>query len=104
MPQRGSPRASWRGRCWYDQGLVSPAIAERFAGHIALAAGRLATADAQQALADIPLMTCAEQEEILRSGVTEPVCSPVARRIDQGFAEVARTQPEAPAVSDGQTE
>lgn len=101
--ERRLPDGSWRGRCWYDQGLVSPAIAERFAGHVALAADRLATADAQQVLADIPLMTREEQNEILRSGVTESIGSPGPLRIDQLFGEVARRQPEAPAISESQT-
>jgi amino acid adenylation domain-containing protein len=97
------PDGSWRGRCWYDRGLVSPAIAERFAAHVALAARWLATADAQQLLADIPLMTHEEQNEILRKGVTESVGSPGPLRIDQLFAEVSRQQCNAPAISESQT-
>ena len=92
---------SFRGRCWYDRGCVSPAIAARFADHVAHVAGRLATSVADRPLADIDLMTDEERHEVLRSGATAPVRGYRPRRIDRLFTEVAARQPDAPAVSDG---
>src|SRR6185437_15278865 len=94
---------SFRGRCWYDRGHVSPVIAARFAGHVARIANRLATWAGDRSLADIDLMVNEERDEVLRSGATAPVRKSGPRRIDQLFTEVADRQPDAHAVSDGRT-
>ena len=94
----------WRSRCWYDRGLVSDAIAQRFTRHVAHAAVHMTKADARTPLGDIALMTRAERDEVVRSGVTEPVGLAGPQRIDRLFAEVARRQPQAPAVIDGPSE
>jgi amino acid adenylation domain-containing protein len=102
--ERHSPDGSWRGRCWYDPGLASAAVAQNFARHVSQAANWMANADGQMVLGDIPLLTGAKRDEIVRSAVTAPVGPPCPQRIDRLFAEVARRQPEATAVVDGQTE
>jgi amino acid adenylation domain-containing protein len=93
----------FRGRCWYDRGSVSPAIAAQFASHVGNVADCLATSVGDRPLAGIDLMTVEERDEVLRSGATAPVRGHGPRRIDQRFTEIATRQPDAPAVSDGDT-
>ncbi|MEU5635915.1 non-ribosomal peptide synthetase [Streptomyces rishiriensis] len=94
------PDGSFRGRCWYDRGVVAPEIGDRFAQHIVQAADSLTTIAGERPLGDIDFMTSEEEEAILRSGVTLPTTPCAAPRIDQLFTEIVRKQPDSPAVSD----
>lgn len=88
----------------HDLGDLDPAVAERFAAHVAHVAAQLA-ADAEQRLDAVELLTPQETEAVLRLGVTPAAgdAGTADRTVHGLFADVVRERPEAVAVTAGDT-
>lgn len=85
-----------RATCWFDEGLVDPAIASRFCAQITHLAGQ----PEDQALRRVELMSAAERADVLRLGGAGPV-PPAEGRIDHAVERVAARQPDAVALVAG---
>jgi amino acid adenylation domain-containing protein len=88
----------------HDLGALDPAVAERFAGHVAHVAGQLAE-DPDRTLDAVELMPQDEARSVLRLGVTPAAGSAVAagRTLHGLFSDVARERPDAVALTAGDT-
>ena len=89
-----------RGTCRFDLGACDAAVAAQFARHVGRLAARLQAAPAAR-LGDLELLDEREREAVVALGRTPAPSAGPARTIDEAIAAVARTQPDAPAVSDG---
>ncbi|PXX56290.1 amino acid adenylation domain-containing protein [Nocardia tenerifensis] len=85
-----------RATCWFDEGLVDPAIAGRFCAQITHLAGQ----PEDRTLSQIELMSAAERAEVLHLGGAGPVPR-MEGRIDRAFEQVTARQPDAVAVVAG---
>ncbi|MET9610099.1 non-ribosomal peptide synthetase [Streptomyces sp. NPDC006512] len=88
----------------HDLGDFHPAVAERFATHVARVAAQLAAAP-ERPLDSVELLDADETARTLAHGVTPPTGDPgaAARTIDGLFADVARARPDAVALTAGDT-
>lgn len=98
------PDGTVTGTLRHDRGDLAPAVAERFAAHVARVADQLAQAP-DRPLETIELLAPEETERVLRLGVTPAVGSAEAagRTLDGLFADVVRRRPEAIALTAGDT-
>ncbi|KFU82071.1 peptide synthetase [Amycolatopsis lurida NRRL 2430] len=85
-----------RATCWFDEGLVDPAIARRFCAQITHLAGQ----PEDRTLSRIELMSAAERAEVLRLGGAGPVPRKEGR-IDHAIEQVTARQPDAVALVAG---
>ncbi|MEV6907952.1 amino acid adenylation domain-containing protein [Amycolatopsis sp. NPDC051071] len=85
-----------RATCWFDEGLVDPAIAGRFCAQIT----RLAGQPEDRTLNRIELMSAAERADVLRLGGAGPAPRREGR-IDRAIEEVTARQPDAVALVTG---
>ncbi|MFJ3928499.1 amino acid adenylation domain-containing protein [Streptomyces sp. NPDC090022] len=88
----------------HDQGDLDPAVAARFAAHVAHVAAQLAAAP-DSPLQSVELLTAEETRQVLALGVTPATGSAAAaaRTIDGLFADVVRARPDAIALTAGRT-
>ncbi|MBW5485705.1 amino acid adenylation domain-containing protein, partial [Streptomyces bambusae] len=88
----------------FDEGDLDPAVADRFAAHVAHVAAQLA-AGPERPLESVELLTAEEARQVLALGVTPAAGRPeaAARTIDGLFADVVRARPDAVALTAGGT-
>ncbi|MEU8893067.1 amino acid adenylation domain-containing protein [Streptomyces sp. NPDC048442] len=87
----------------HDLGGLAPAVADRFASHVARVAAQLADGG-ERRLDTVELLGPLETEAVLRLGVTPPVAAGGADRTVHGlFADVVRERPDAVALTAGGT-
>jgi amino acid adenylation domain-containing protein/non-ribosomal peptide synthase protein (TIGR01720 family) len=87
------------GAVEYNRDLFDAATARRMAGHLAVLLERLADPSAGLlAVAELPLLTAAERQELLDWNDTAKPC-PQVPLVHELFSAHARRRPEAPAIS-----
>ncbi|WP_330301228.1 amino acid adenylation domain-containing protein [Streptomyces sp. NBC_00503] len=98
------PDGTASGVLRHDLGDLDPAVAERFAAHVAHVAAQL-TAAPGRPLSSVELLTADETAHVMALGVTPTTGSPeaAARTIDGLFADVVRARPDAIALTAGNT-
>lgn len=97
------PDGTVEGSCWFDEGALSPNVAELFCTSIERIAARFAAEPGEPALSRIPLTDTEETAEILRlggAGVRPGACT----RIDELFKKLVRHRPDAVALVGGDEE
>lgn len=82
---------------WFDEGAVSPRVAEMFCASVARLTAQLAGAAGAAALAELPVLTAEESAEVLRLGGAGLGLG-AGERIDERFEEMARRRPDAVAL------
>ncbi|HWG99918.1 MAG TPA: AMP-binding protein, partial [Pilimelia sp.] len=89
------------GDCWYEPAAASPAIAAQLAAHVTRTLAALADpAAAPAAVGAVALLDAAEGAALVELGRTAATAAPVGPTIPAAFRAVARSRPDAPAVSD----
>ena len=84
---------------WFDEGTISPHVAEVFCASVERLAARLATEPGESALSALPLMSPETTAEVLRLGGAGRRLG-ATERIDRRFEDVARRFPDAVALVD----
>ncbi|MFI9123640.1 non-ribosomal peptide synthetase [Streptomyces bikiniensis] len=98
------PGGAVAGVVRYDQGALDPLVAERFAGHIAEAARQLD--QCADHLLDVDILTPSELKEVLELGGNPAIAGTAGndeRSLHGLFADVVREQPDAIAITAGDT-
>lgn len=92
--------------CWWNEGAVAEGVARLFTRQVVDTAARLAASQPADRVSDIPVLSEEETWQVLRlGGLGRAGRTPRAagRTIDECFRDVAARQPQAVAVTDGQS-
>ncbi|MEI5101699.1 non-ribosomal peptide synthetase [Streptomyces sp. PmtG] len=98
------PDGSVEASFWFDEGVLSAAVAATFCASVERVAGRLAEGAGAVPLSALPVLDAPETSQVLRLGRTDadhPLSGTGSMRIEQRFEEMARQWPDAVALTVG---